>query len=139
MPPGTLAHHEMSIESEDDVSLVRRKARELAEQNGFDPFATAAVTTATSELARNVWVHAGRGSAILKVVRQGDRLGLHLVFRDQGPGIADVDRVLAGGYSTIRSLGLGLSGSRRLVDEFQVDTVVGRGTVVTITKWKRAL
>lgn len=129
--------HVWKIDSEDDVVLVRRHARELAERLGFDVFAVAALTTAVSELARNVLVHAGRGTAVIEEVRSGSRVGIRAVFRDEGPGIPDVEKALAGGHSSARSLGLGLSGSRRLVDELTIDSVVGRGTVVTIVKWRK--
>lgn len=138
MAAWTLTHEELGIVSEDDLSIVRRRVRALAEQCGFDPFATAALTTATSELGRNALVHAHGGRATIDEVHRDDRAGIRVQFEDHGPGIADVERVLQGGFSTMRSLGLGLSGSRRLVDEFQLDTEVGRGTVVTIVKWKRA-
>lgn len=137
MEPTVLSRDELPIDSEDHIVLVRRRVRSLAERRGFDPFATAAITTAASELARNVWTHAGSGAATIEALSADGRTGLRLVFRDQGPGIADVDRVLAGGYSTARSLGLGLSGSRRLVDDFSLDTEVGRGTVVSVVKWAR--
>ena len=83
-----------------------------------------------------MWVHARRGTATIEHLSDGSRFGIRLVFRDEGPGIPDVPRVLAGGFSTARSMGLGLSGSKRLVDEFTLETEVGRGTVVTVTKWK---
>lgn len=132
-----IQRHEMPITCEDDVVLVRRKVRSLAQARGFDAFAAAAVTTATSELTRNVWVHAGHGKAIIDEVTDGSRYGLRVEFRDEGPGIPDVPRVLAGGYSTARSMGLGLSGSRRLVDEFELETELGRGTVIRMIKWTR--
>ncbi len=131
-----LMQHEMVIRSEDDVILVRRRVMALARERRFDAFATAAVTTATSELTRNVWVHAHQGSALIEEVTDGTRLGLRVTFRDSGPGIGDVERVLQGGYSTAKSLGLGLSGSRRLVDEFAIESTPGRGTVVIVVKWK---
>jgi serine/threonine-protein kinase RsbT len=127
---------EMRIESEDDVILVRRAVRALAEAQGFDTFATAALTTATSELTRNVWVYARRGVALLEEVADDARVGVRVTFRDEGPGIPDVPRVLAGGFSTGRSLGLGVSGSRRLVDGFDLQSTPGRGTRVEIVKWK---
>ncbi len=132
-----LSRHQLKIDSEDDVVVVRRKVRTLAQERGFDTFATAAVTTAASELARNVWTHARAGSAVVEDLIDGERAGLRLIFQDQGPGISDVARVLQGGYSTSRSLGLGVSGSRRLVDEFHLESTVGRGTVVTVVKWAR--
>jgi serine/threonine-protein kinase RsbT len=135
-------HVEMSeetpIESEEQIVLARKKVRVLAEKLEFDPFAIAAITTAASELSRNVWVHAGGGTAQVEHVVRGSQIGIRIEFRDEGPGIADLDLVLAGGHSTARSLGLGVSGSRRLVDEFSIETTVGRGTAVTVVKWKRA-
>jgi serine/threonine-protein kinase RsbT len=127
----------MKIDDEDDVVVVRRKVRALALERGFDSFSSAAVTTATSELTRNVWVHARGGSAVVEEIAEGERLGLRVRFEDRGPGIPDIERVLAGGYSTAKSLGLGVSGSRRLVDEFSIESTVGHGTVVTFIKWKR--
>jgi serine/threonine-protein kinase RsbT len=132
-----LRRHEMPIESEDDVVVVRRKVKQLAMARGFDAFASAAVTTAASEITRNVWLHAGRGKAIVEEITDGVRHGLRLEFRDEGPGIADVARVLAGGYSTARSLGLGVSGSRRLVDDFEIVSAERRGTIVRMVKWTR--
>ena len=133
----TLSRKELKIDCEDDVVIVRHAVRSLAQERGFDPFATAAVTTAASELARNVWTHARRGVVIIERVMSDGRDGVRMEFRDQGPGIPDLPRALAGGYSTARSLGLGLSGSRRLVDDFQIETAPGSGTVVTVTKWAR--
>lgn len=132
-----LRRQEMPIAHEDDVVLVRRKVKQIAQQRGFDAFATAGLTTATSEITRNVWVHAGRGTAVIEELYDGARYGLRITFADQGPGIPDLPRVLRGGYSTARSLGLGLSGSRRLVDELTIDTEVGRGTTVRMVKWTR--
>jgi len=111
--------------------------KQLAQQRGFDAFATAGLTTAASEITRNVWVHARRGRAIIEELTDGARYGLRIEFQDEGPGIPDVPRALEGGYSTARSLGLGLSGSKRLVDEMEIDTVVGRGTKVRMVKWTR--
>ena len=131
-----LSRQEMKISCEDDVVLIRRHARSVAQQQAFDAFAAAAITTATSELTRNVLVHAGGGSAVIEVVTDGVRNGVRLTFHDDGPGIPDVERVMRGGYSTARSLGLGLSGSKRLVDEFELESEVGKGTTVTFVKWK---
>jgi len=132
-----LAQHLMKLETEDDIILVRRRVRDIAETRKFDAFATAAITTACSELARNVVVHGGKGVACIEEVSNGSLFGVRIVFEDKGPGIPDVDRVLAGGYSTARSMGLGLSGSRRLVDEFALESNVDVGTKVTVVKWKR--
>ena len=132
-----LSREEMPIRSEDDIVLVRRRVRAIAGDQKLDSFATAAVATATSELTRNAWVHGGGGDAVIEQVRGEDgRVGMRVAFRDRGPGIAVVERVLRGGYSTARSMGLGLSGSRRLVDELLVESQVGHGTTVTFVKWK---
>jgi serine/threonine-protein kinase RsbT len=128
---------EFRIDKEADIVAVRQRVRELAKENGFDQFAVAALTTAASELSRNVWVHAQKGVASIRVLRSGNRVGLELEFVDHGPGIADLNRALAGGFSTSKSLGLGLSGTKRLVDEFDIDTGLGRGTRIVIRKWKR--
>jgi serine/threonine-protein kinase RsbT len=131
------AMHEMQIENEDDIIRVRRRVRDIAELKKFDSFATAAITTAASELARNALVHGGKGIACIEEVTDGYRLGIRILFEDRGPGIEDIPRVLAGGYTTARSMGLGLSGSKRLVDEFELESTPGAGTKVTVTKWKR--
>ena len=131
------ATHEFRIQREDDIIVVRRRVRDIAELRNFDSFATAAVTTASSELARNVLAHGGGGTARIEEVTDNSRFGLRIVFEDHGSGIADIPRVLVGGYTTGRSMGLGLSGSKRLVDEFDLTSTVGVGTKVTVTKWKR--
>jgi serine/threonine-protein kinase RsbT len=132
-----VSHAEYPIKVEDDVVVVRRRVRDLAHQRGLDSFATAAITTAASELARNVLTHAGHGVVVIEQVDNGMRKGIRLVFRDEGPGIENIDRALAGGFSTAKSLGLGLSGSKRLVDEFEIESAAGRGTSVTVVKWAR--
>jgi serine/threonine-protein kinase RsbT len=95
------------------------------------------LVTAASELARNTLVHGGGGTVEVATVDDGRRRGLRIVFADNGPGIADVDLALTDGYTTGSGLGLGLSGARRLVDEFDIQTAVGQGTRVTVTKWSR--
>lgn len=132
-----LATHVLRLDREDDIVVVRRRVRDIAELRKFDSFATAAITTATSELARNVIVHGGTGSATVEEVSDGARVGIRIRFEDQGPGIGDLDRVMRGGFSTAKSMGLGLSGSKRLVDEFSIETAPGAGTKVTVVKWKR--
>ena len=128
---------EVSVTMDDDVVALRRRVRQCAQRNGLDSFATVAITTAVSELARNILVHAKGGTVVIEEVELGARRGLRIAFRDQGPGIPDIERVLIGGYSTARSLGLGLSGSKRLVDDFQIESHVGQGTMITVTKWAR--
>jgi serine/threonine-protein kinase RsbT len=128
---------EIRIEREADIVAVRQRVRELAKEYRFDQFEVAALTTAASELSRNVWVHAKRGVAQISILHNGRKVGVELQFADNGPGIANLNRVLAGGFSTAKSLGLGLSGTRRLVDDFNIDTEPGRGTKVVIRKWKK--
>ncbi len=93
--------------------------------------------TAASELARNTLVHGKGGTLTIAEVNHGGRTGLKLVFQDNGPGIADIDRALQDGFSTAKSMGLGLGGARRLVSEFEITSTVGQGTRVSITQWKR--
>jgi serine/threonine-protein kinase RsbT len=128
---------EIRIDKEADIVEVRQRVRDLAKEYRFDQFAVAALTTAASELSRNVWVHAKGGVARITVLHSDRRVGLALEFVDRGPGIADLNRAMAGGFSTANSLGLGLSGTKRLVDEFSIDTAPGRGTTIVIRKWKR--
>ena len=128
---------EIRIEREADIVAVRQRVRELAKEYRFNQFEIAALTTAASELSRNVWVHAQRGVAQISVLHSGRKVGVELQFADHGPGIADLNRVLAGGFSTAKSLGLGLSGTKRLVDDFNIETEPGRGTRVVVRKWKK--
>lgn len=128
---------ELPIQVEDDVVRVRTRVRDFAQRLEFDAFAVAAISTAASELTRNTWVHGGGGRSLVEEVAQDGRRGLRLSFHDAGPGIPDIERVLRGGFSTRRSLGLGLSGTRRLVDEFAIESTVGAGTHVVVTKWAR--
>ena len=135
--PNDIETWEFRVDKEADIVAVRQQVRELAKELRFDQFAVAALTTAASELSRNIWVHAQKGHARIRILRNGRKVGLELEFVDHGPGIADLNRVLAGGFSTSKSLGLGLSGTKRLVDEFNIDSAPGRGTKVVIRKWKK--
>jgi serine/threonine-protein kinase RsbT len=125
------------VHGEADIAETRRMVRELATKHAFDAFAVAAIVTASSELSRNIWRHAKRGEVLLEAVEENGRLGLRLTFRDEGPGIPDIARVMQGGYSSANTMGLGLSGSKRLVDAFEISSAVGQGTRVILTKWKR--
>lgn len=131
-----LSRETLPVRCEDDVVIVRRRTRELGQRRGFDGFAQAAITTATSEISRNTLVHGGGGSADLEEVERAGRRGVRVVCRDSGPGIVDLARALQGGFSIIGTLGLGLSGARRLVDELDVQTGA-QGTTVVFTKWAR--
>jgi len=111
--------------------------RELATQLGFSPGDQTVIAAAISEIARNILMYAKRGEVQFTKISDGTRPGLIVVAEDHGPGIRDVPRALQDGYSTSGGLGLGLPGARRLMDEFEVVSVVGEGTRVTMKKWKR--
>jgi serine/threonine-protein kinase RsbT len=125
----------IAIREEADVVMARKRARELARQAGFADGAVGAITTAVSEVARNIVVHAGEGEILLAMTNEEGRRGILVVARDDEPGIADVVLAMQDGYSTVKGLGLGLSSAKRLMDEFTVVSAVGRGTTVTMKKW----
>ena len=128
---------ELPVTSGDDVVRVRQLVRTKAQAIRLSLVDQTKLVTAASELARNTLVHGGSGSARIEVVQRGGRSGIRAVFSDTGPGIPDLDLALTPGWTSGGGLGLGLSGAKRLVDEFDIDTEVGRGTSVTITKWSR--
>jgi serine/threonine-protein kinase RsbT len=125
------------IEHEMDIVTARQKGRELAASRGFSSTDQTLVATAISEVARNIVVYAHRGEIILALLEERGRRGLMIVARDQGPGIQDLALAMRDGYSTGRSLGMGLPGAKRLMDEFDLSSVVGEGTTVTMKKWAR--
>lgn len=128
---------EIPIVTDSDVVRVRQAVRSLALQVKLSLVDQTKLVTATSELARNTLVYGLGGLARLELVQDGRRTGVKAVFHDDGPGIPDTDLALADGWSSGKGLGLGLSGARRLVDEFELDTEVGRGTDITVVKWSR--
>jgi serine/threonine-protein kinase RsbT len=123
------------IRHEWDVFVAQARARELALEEGFAEGGAGAIATAVSEVARNIVVHAGGGEILLDVERAPGRRGVVVSARDEEPGIPDVEAALADGYSTRRTLGLGLPSARRLMDEFTLVSALGKGTVVTMKKW----
>ena len=127
----------LPIADDADVVKVRQAVRALAVQAQLSLVDQTKVVTAASELARNTLTYGGGGTATIAVVDDGRRRGVRALFSDSGPGIADVPTALRDGYSTGSGLGLGLSGTRRLVDEFDLETTVGAGTRITMTKWAR--
>jgi serine/threonine-protein kinase RsbT len=131
-----LQEEAVPIQSSEDIVLVRKKVREWAIQCGFSLVDQTKIVTASSELARNALQYGNGGEARLEALNDGARRGLRVTFEDQGPGIADLQLALRDGYSTGGGLGLGLSGARRLCNEFAVDSEPGRGTRVTITRWR---
>jgi len=125
------------IGSDQDVVRVRQMVRQAALAAKLPLVDQTKLVTAASELARNTLVHGGGGYASVEQVHNGRRPGVRVSFVDEGPGIADLDLALTDGYTTGSGLGLGLSGSRRLCDEFDIDTAAGKGTRVTVVKWAR--
>jgi serine/threonine-protein kinase RsbT len=126
----------MEIRVSDDVVLVRQAVRKKSIALGFGLVEQTKVVTASSELARNTLDHGGGGNARLEIVENGTRSGLRITFEDQGPGIPDIKLALTDGYSTGNGMGLGLSGSKRLSDEFELWSKPGEGTRVSILRWK---
>jgi serine/threonine-protein kinase RsbT len=131
-----LKHETLPVQSQDDVVLVRQAVRKWAQELGFSLVDQTKVVTAASELGRNTVIHGGGGTALLELLNDGMRRGLRLTFEDKGTGIADIELALKEGYTTGSGLGLGLPGSKRLVNEFDVVSRIGEGTRVTVTKWK---
>lgn len=135
----TLSETQISLRRDDDIVLACQTGRALAAQAGLSGNDQVVVVIAISEVACNIVKYAQQGEIILCLVRRqpDDQYGLVVVARDQGPGIPDVELAMRDGYSTGQGLGLGLSGAKRLMDEFEIVSQVGRGTTVTMRKWKR--
>jgi len=124
------------IRSEADLVTARLRGREIASTLHFSSSELTLIATAISEVTRNILSYAGTGELDLRLIRQGQKTGVLIIARDRGPGIADLFSAMQDGYSTSGSLGLGLPGSKRLMDEFDVASEIGKGTTVTMTKWK---
>jgi serine/threonine-protein kinase RsbT len=127
----------VSINSDQDIVIARQRGRALAIEVGFSTGDATLIATSISELARNIVSYARRGEIALKIVRAANREGISIVASDSGPGIRDIRQAMTDGFSTSGSLGLGLPGVRRLMDEFEIASEPGRGTVVTVKKWKQ--
>jgi serine/threonine-protein kinase RsbT len=125
----------VQIESLDDIVAARQRGRELGAQLGFSSCSLTLIATAIFEIARNTLEYAKGGEVIITPIKNGTREGVKIVVIDQGPGIADISRVMRDGYSTGKGLGIGLPGTRRLMDEFEIISDIGRGTTVTMKKW----
>ena len=126
---------EIRIESEADIVTARTTVRQTATDLGFGLTDTTRIVTAVSELARNIYLYAGSGSVRWHVHSQTGTSKLELIFEDDGPGISDIDQALEEGYTTSNGMGRGLSGSRQLMDEFEIESEDGEGTTVTICKY----
>ena len=125
------------IRHESDIVAARREGRTLGSKLGFTSGELTVIATAISELARNIVVYAKRGEILLGIVEREGRRALQVVAKDDGPGIANVERAMTDGYSSAGGLGLGLPGAKRLMDEFEIQSEVGKGTTVTMKKWAR--
>ena len=134
-PPLLPLESRVAIRSDADIVTALQQGRTLAHQLGFASSDLTVIATALSELGRNILTYAGSGAIVLRPTRAGNKHGRLVVARDQGPGIPDIALAMQDGYSTSNSLGLGLPGTRRLMDEFDIHSVVGRGTTVTVKKW----
>lgn len=137
MTPGQGEAHVLPLKTDEDVVRLRKQVREDLVALGFSLIDQTKMVTAASELARNTLRYGGGGEAHMYHLTDGNRRGLSLSFVDQGPGIEDIGLALTDGYTSGGGLGLGLSGAKRLADEFEIDTAPGRGTTVKIAKWKK--
>jgi serine/threonine-protein kinase RsbT len=131
------AETRVPIENESDIVTARQQGRQLAARRGFSSTEQTLIATAISEVARNIVEYARRGEIILSSVDQKGRRGVLVVARDEGPGIPDTSLAMLEGYSTAKSLGMGLPGCKRLMDDFDLISEPGKGTMVTMTKWVR--
>jgi len=136
MPPCTLKTERLAVVTDKDVVLVRQLVRKLTQELGFGLVDQTKMVTAASELARNTVVYGGGGHMDSELLREGMRAGLKLTFSDEGPGIPDLELALTDGWTSGQGLGMGLSGAKRLVSEFDIETAPGKGTRVTIVRWK---
>ena len=136
VPTSVSRETSVPIESDLDIVTARQVGRALAERVGFEAGELTLIATAISELARNIVLYAKRGEVVVKVLENGTKRGIEVVSSDEGPGIPNVTHAMQDGYSTSGGLGLGLPGVKRLMDEFEIDSVVGHGTVVKVAKWR---
>jgi serine/threonine-protein kinase RsbT len=132
----TSSDGELPLRNEHDIVLSRQAVRKMAQELGFSLVDQTKMVTAASELARNAVIYGGGGALKWTIVSQGAKRGLRLSFEDEGPGIADMSLAMTDGWSSGSGLGLGLTGTRRLVNEFEIQSAPGKGTRVVITRWK---
>ena len=130
-----LRSESLPVRQESDLLLVRGLVRERALELGLGTLDLTRIVTAASELGRNTLVHGGGGTLLLESIAADERRGVRLTFEDTGPGIADIAQAMTDGFTTNGGMGLGLSGSRRLVSEFEVFSRIGEGTRITVTRW----
>jgi len=125
----------VEVRSSEDVVRVRHEVRSRAATAGLSLVDQTKLVTAASEIARNTVIYGGGGTARVQMLRNGSRRGVRLIFEDQGPGIADIERALTDGFTSGSGLGLGLGGAKRLCNEFEIKSLPGEGTTVTLTRW----
>ena len=125
----------VKIDSPADIVAARQQARALATQAGFSICDSTLITTAISEMTRNILEYARQGEVTISLLRNGTKCGVKIVARDHGPGIADISQVMQDGYSSRKGMGIGLPGTKRLMDEFEIRSKIGNGTTVTMKKW----
>lgn len=128
---------ELPITSEADIVACRKAIRIVATEAGFGVTDVTRIVTAVSELARNIYVHAKSGWMRWNVLQQPGKIGIELVFADKGPGIVDVELAMQPGYSSAKSMGMGLPGVKRLMDEIHIESTMGEGSIVSVKKWAR--
>ena len=131
-----LSSGELPLKDEHDIVRGRQAVRRMTQELAFSLVDQTKMVTAASELARNALIYGGGGMLRWEMLLDGGKRGLRLTFQDQGPGIEDVGLAMSDGWSSGSGLGLGLTGARRLVNEFELDSIVGEGTRVTVTRWK---
>ncbi len=134
-----MTRESMQIVKDQDVVLFRNRVKEFAIKIGMSILNQTKLITAASELARNMLKYASGGMVILEIVSKEKTTGVKLTFSDKGPGIADIKLAMQDGFSTGKSLGLGLPGAKRLVNEFEIQSQVGKGTTVTVIRWKNGI
>lgn len=127
----------LTISSESDIVACRKLVRDLVNAAGFNVTDVTRIVTSVSELARNIYVYAKRGEMHWKVLQQPGKIGIELIFTDNGPGISDIEQAMQPGYTTAKSLGMGLPGVKRLMDELEIVSELGVGTTITIRKWSK--
>lgn len=132
----TNQNNELQIASEADIVSTRKVVRDAATSLGFSLSDVTRIVTAASELSRNIYQYAGSGVMRVRILQENSRKGIELVFEDHGPGIPDIEQAMQPGFTTGKGMGLGLAGSKRLMDELTIESKVGQGTTIRTRKWR---
>jgi len=134
--PVVLKNETQPVRTENDIVAVRQNVRKWTIELKCSLVDQTKVVTAASELARNLLIYGGGGDVHLEMIQEGGRSGLRIIFEDEGPGIPDIEQALKDGFTSGKGMGLGLGGAKRLVNNFEIQSEVGKGTKITITKWR---